>query len=467
MGNKKRSIESWGLDVLDGMSIPNGSTAQRPSSPAEGELRGNTSHKSLEAFIGNAWRVSQNKLTQVSTRSSNFTAVVNTMVPVSTSSRTVLATMPAAQQGDRIIFYDASGTWDSRAFSVRGPSGVQIDFQTTRSHNIERDTVVYVFQGNRWLLEGGAEPPIVDLSGVGVTLPKGWATVSSNVTAVVGRGQIVNVTTADAFIILPVSAKQGDKIGALFTGSDASLLAHDAVIRSGGKINMSSMDIVIHETNRLMVFEWMGTSWMTISDTRPVTGHMKLPYALSFNAVGARLPGKFFVEGNADPFKPATIRAHRNFLLENKSRTSHHHGGTAAGNGIVQEIRSESNPYVFTRFSSNGGSSWTQFVCEMPYIYDNTATGTRSFGGGFMSYRLTNYTNATFNFDNISWTPGAEITITNLRSSCTLTINASVNITALDGSTSTSATMTGKGTVVLRRNKANNGFNVIDSTTQE
>jgi hypothetical protein len=39
------------------ITLPNGTTAQRPSSPTNGQMRYNTSNRNLEAYLNNGWQM--------------------------------------------------------------------------------------------------------------------------------------------------------------------------------------------------------------------------------------------------------------------------------------------------------------------------------------------------------------------------------------------------------------------------
>lgn len=105
------------------MTIPSGTTAQRPGSPGAGFVRFNTSYGLLEVYNGTAWIVQGFRDVDVS--GSRTTAAFETNW-CNTASGAFTVTLPASPaKGERIRFFDVANTFDSNALTV-GRNGQRI-----------------------------------------------------------------------------------------------------------------------------------------------------------------------------------------------------------------------------------------------------------------------------------------------------------------------------------------------------
>ena len=99
------------------MTIPQGTSAQRPNSPSEGWIRFNTDINSMEQYNGSSW-VPAGGFNSVSV-SSNRTSAAYENNFVNTASGGITVTLPSsANMGDEVRFFDVAKTFDSNALTV-------------------------------------------------------------------------------------------------------------------------------------------------------------------------------------------------------------------------------------------------------------------------------------------------------------------------------------------------------------
>lgn len=153
MGNKKRSVESWGLNVVgtDGMAIPAGTTAQRTASPHGKEIRVNVSLNRLEFFNG-IWHPVALELKLGAEKTSSFAASLNTIYAVRVGSSNITVTLPTnAAIGDKIAIYDPNNNWTKTSRYVVVGATANIEDGTTERMLISGDYVTYEWTGvGKW-----------------------------------------------------------------------------------------------------------------------------------------------------------------------------------------------------------------------------------------------------------------------------------------------------------------------------
>lgn len=100
----------------DYLTIPSGTTAQRPGSPQEGWIRFNTDLGVMEAYNGTSWRPMEFKDVDVTGNRTTNSFETNWVNTASTAITVTLPSSPA--KGDRVRFFDVANTFDTRALTV-------------------------------------------------------------------------------------------------------------------------------------------------------------------------------------------------------------------------------------------------------------------------------------------------------------------------------------------------------------
>lgn len=110
-----------------GISLPRGTTAQRPASATAGDIRYNTDRNYIEFYNGTSWQV-MGALEPVVTTTS-VTAVNGQQIFVDTNGGAVTVTLPATPSvGDTVRFFDLRLTFDTNNLTVgRNGSLIQGD----------------------------------------------------------------------------------------------------------------------------------------------------------------------------------------------------------------------------------------------------------------------------------------------------------------------------------------------------
>jgi len=103
------------------MLIPAGTTANRPSAPANGYIRYNTTINAFEGYVNGAWSGlgGGNPWVTKTDADTGYTALNNDRILVDTSAGVTTINLPASPNvGDNVRFLDKSGTFDGYALTV-------------------------------------------------------------------------------------------------------------------------------------------------------------------------------------------------------------------------------------------------------------------------------------------------------------------------------------------------------------
>lgn len=102
-----------------GTVVPVGPASSRGSSPKQGTVRGNSTNKELELYMGNTWITYEPKVGLEPTASVSFTAKSPSLYPVDTTQNEITVTLPKnAKVGSTVTLVDSRGSWASNNLVV-------------------------------------------------------------------------------------------------------------------------------------------------------------------------------------------------------------------------------------------------------------------------------------------------------------------------------------------------------------
>jgi len=159
-------------DVLisNALTVPSGTTATRPTTPVNGNIRYNTDLNTYEGYGNSTWgSIGSGGLKPTSIKTSAYTAAANDLVRCNSTAGAFSITLPASPlDGDQIGIIDVSNTFGTYAVSVL-PNGKTIEDDST-SLILDMTgayvTFVYSSSTSNWRLQ---ETPVGILGDVSTT----------------------------------------------------------------------------------------------------------------------------------------------------------------------------------------------------------------------------------------------------------------------------------------------------------
>lgn len=138
--------------------VPQGTTAERPGSPANGYIRYNTTINAFEGYVNNAWSGlgGGNPWVEKVTGDSGYTALNNDRIFVNTSGGQVTINLPGSPNvGDTVRFVDSEGTFATNNLVVgrNGNNIMGLAQDLTASTDFEGFALLYKDGTRGWILQ--------------------------------------------------------------------------------------------------------------------------------------------------------------------------------------------------------------------------------------------------------------------------------------------------------------------------
>ena len=281
----------------EGIVLPAGTTAERPSSPDK-TLRGNTELGTLEFYIAGAWHTYAKAEEFVPTVSSDLTAKSNAVIPVDTTSNGVDIELPPSPFiGDTVTLIDTDKKWGTNPVTVKGNGNKIESANTDKVLNSSGSLVVFTYLGatTGWK----SNLPVITKAAIEVQVAEYPATLESNELHTLP----LNPAGTPAFVF-PDNPEAGDIVD-LVSSDDVTFSEGSAVARQAGtgeRIMGASTDYLITADTLSLQFTYSGTTtgWILTKDMAPtVRVFNDIP---STNLNGLVNEGKYKVTGATGSF---------------------------------------------------------------------------------------------------------------------------------------------------------------------